>query len=66
MTLVHEVTRVGDYWCIGFSRTLLTRVLCQENEGSVEIKQRPIKMGSRTVYKTLSPKRTPFQTGIDR
>jgi hypothetical protein len=25
-----------------------------------------IKMGGRTIYRTLSPKRTPFQTGIDR
>jgi hypothetical protein len=41
-------------------------VLCQKNEGSVEVKQRPIKMGDRTIYRTLSPKRTPFQTGIDR
>jgi hypothetical protein len=27
-----------------------TRVLCQKNEGSVEIKQRLIKMGGRTLY----------------
>jgi hypothetical protein len=40
--------------------------LCQKNEGSVEIKQRSIKMGGRTIYRTPSPKRTPFQTGIDR
>jgi hypothetical protein len=42
-----------------------TRALCQKNEGSVEIKQRPIKMGGRTLYRTLSPKRALFQTGID-
>jgi hypothetical protein len=42
-----------------------TRVLCQKNEGSVEIQQRPYKMGGRTIYRTLSPKRAPFQTGID-
>jgi hypothetical protein len=41
------------------------RALCQKNEGSVEIKHRPIKMGGRTVYRTLSRKRAPFQTGID-
>jgi hypothetical protein len=29
-------------------------------------KQRPVKMGGRTIYRTLSPKRTPFQTVIDR
>jgi hypothetical protein len=27
---------------------------------------RPIKMGGRTIYRTLLPKRTPFQTGINR
>jgi hypothetical protein len=43
-----------------------TRALCQKNKESVEIKQRPIKMGGRTIYKTLSPKKTPFQTGIGR
>jgi hypothetical protein len=40
--------------------------LCQKNEGSVEIKQTPIKMGGRTTYWTLPPKRTPFQNGVDR
>jgi hypothetical protein len=40
--------------------------LCQKNEGSIEIKHRPIKMGGRTTYWTLLPKRTPFQTGIDK
>jgi hypothetical protein len=40
--------------------------LCQKNEVSVEIKQRPVKMGGRTTYWTLPPKRTPFQNGIDR
>jgi hypothetical protein len=40
--------------------------LFQKNEGSVKIKQRPIKMGGRTIYRTLSCKRTPFQTGTDR
>jgi hypothetical protein len=41
------------------------RALCQKNEGSVEIKQRPTKMGSRTTYRILSPKRPPFQVGVD-
>jgi hypothetical protein len=41
------------------------RTLCQKNEVSVEIKQRPIKMDGRTVYRTLSSKGSPFQTGID-
>jgi hypothetical protein len=43
-----------------------TRALCQKNEGSLKIKQRPIKMGGRTLYRTLSPKRTPFQTATNR
>jgi hypothetical protein len=42
------------------------RALCQNSEGSVEIKQRPIKLEGRTIHRTLSPKRTPFQTEIDR
>jgi hypothetical protein len=43
-----------------------TRALCQKNEGSVEVKQRPIKTGGKTIYKTKSPKRTSFKTGTDR
>jgi hypothetical protein len=43
-----------------------TWALCRKNEGSVEVKHRPIKMGGRTTYWTLSPKRTPFQTGTNR
>jgi hypothetical protein len=42
------------------------RTLCQKNKGSVEMQQRPIKMDSRTIHRTLSSKRTPFQTGTDR
>jgi hypothetical protein len=42
-----------------------TRALCQKNEGSVEVKQRPIKMGGRTTYRTLSHKGEPLQTGSD-
>jgi hypothetical protein len=40
--------------------------LCQKNEGSLKIKQRPVKMDGRTTYWTLPPKRTPFQNGVDR
>jgi hypothetical protein len=35
------------------------------NEGAVKIKHIPIKIGGRTIYRTLSLKRTPFQTGND-
>jgi hypothetical protein len=42
------------------------RILCQKNKGSVEIKQRPIKMDSWTIYRTLTSKRTPFQIGTGR
>jgi hypothetical protein len=38
----------------------------QKNEGFVEVKQRSINMGGMTTYRTLSPKRTPFQIGFDR
>jgi hypothetical protein len=40
--------------------------LCQMNEESVEIKQRPVEMGDRTTYWTLPPKTAPFQNGVDR
>jgi hypothetical protein len=40
------------------------RALCQKNKGSVEIKQRPTQMDSRTIHRTLSSKGTSFQTGI--
>jgi hypothetical protein len=36
------------------------------NEGYFEVKQRLIKMDGRTIYRTLSPKETLFQTGSDR
>jgi hypothetical protein len=31
-----------------------TSAICQKNEGSVEVKQRPIKMGARTIYRALT------------
>jgi hypothetical protein len=34
------------------------------NEKSVEIKQRPIKMGGRIIYWTLPLKKTPCEAGI--
>jgi hypothetical protein len=40
------------------------RALCQKNEGSVEVKQRPIKMDGRTIRRTLSPKRTLLKLGL--
>jgi hypothetical protein len=54
---IHNWTQTGE--------GTYTRALCQKNEGSVEIKQRPIKMSGRTLYRTLSPKRAPVQIGID-
>jgi hypothetical protein len=54
---IHNWTQTG-------TRTYI-RALCQKNEGSLEIKQRPTKMGGRTTYRTLSPQRAPFQIGID-
>jgi hypothetical protein len=37
------------------TKRLITRALCQKNEGSVEFKQSPIKMGGMTLYRILSP-----------
>jgi hypothetical protein len=41
---------------------IYTRALCQKNEGSVEAKQRPIKMGDRTIY-IIGPKRDEVMGG---
>jgi hypothetical protein len=40
------------------------RILCQKYKGSVDIKQRSIKMNSRTIYRALPSKGTHLQTGI--
>jgi hypothetical protein len=42
-----------------------TRTLCQKNQGTVKIKQKPVTMGDRTIHRTLSPERTPFQNGTN-
>jgi hypothetical protein len=55
---IHNWTQTG--------KRTYTRALCQKNEGSVEVKQRSFKIGGRTVYRSLPPKRTPIQTGFDR
>jgi hypothetical protein len=44
---------------------MVFQALFQKKEGSVKTKQIPVKMGGRTTYRTLSPKRIPFQIGID-
>jgi hypothetical protein len=41
------------------------RTLWQKIKGSTETKQRPVKMDSWTVYRTLSSKTTPFPIGTD-
>jgi hypothetical protein len=48
------------------AKELIPGPSAKKNKGSVEVKQRPIKMGGRTIYMILSPKRTPLQTGFDR
>jgi hypothetical protein len=58
VTGLHNWTQTG--------KGIYIRTLCQENEGPVEIKQRPTQMGGRITYRTLPPKRAPFQTGTDR
>jgi hypothetical protein len=42
-----------------------TRTLCQKNQGTLKIKQKPVTVGGRTTYRTLSHKRTSFQTEND-
>jgi hypothetical protein len=49
---IHNWTQTG--------KETYTRTLCQKNEGSVEAKQKPVKIDGRTFY------RTPFQTGTNR
>jgi hypothetical protein len=44
---------------------LYTRNLCQKNQGTVKIKQKPVAMGDRTTCGSLSPERTPFQNRIN-
>jgi hypothetical protein len=40
-------------WAQTGNGTYIT-ALCQKNKGSVEIKQRPIKMDGRTIYRTVT------------
>jgi hypothetical protein len=57
--------------CVGFlNRTQIgkgipTRSFCQKNQRTVQTKQKPVKVGGRTTYRTLSPESTPLQNGID-
>jgi hypothetical protein len=41
-----------------------TRAFCEKNDGSVKIKQRPVKMGDRTIYRTLSSKGHLLKVGL--
>jgi hypothetical protein len=43
---------------------IYTGSLCQKNEGSVEVKQKPVKMGGRIISRTLLPKRAIFKLGL--
>jgi hypothetical protein len=45
---------------------ILTRTLCQKNQGTVKSKQMPVTVGDRTAYRTLSSERTPLQSEIDK
>jgi hypothetical protein len=51
---------MGIYYWTQTGKRTYTRVLCQKNKGYSEIKQRPIKMNGRTMYRTLSSKGTPL------
>jgi hypothetical protein len=54
---IHNWTQTGK-------GTTYIRALCQKNKGCVEIKQRPIKMDNRTIYRTLSSKGSLFKLGF--
>jgi hypothetical protein len=45
---------------------ILTRTLCQKNQGNVKTKQKPVTIGDRTSYRILSPERTSLQNGTDK
>jgi hypothetical protein len=59
-----KILRIHNWTHTG--KGIYIRTLCQKNKGSVETKQRSTKIGGRITYWTLPPKRTPFQTRIDR
>jgi hypothetical protein len=75
VTNVHisKVTKPGyfcllnGYYVMSMNRTI-TKLILRRCKCHTYIKYTNIelKMGGRTIYRTLSPKRTPFQTGIDR
>jgi hypothetical protein len=60
------VKKLGNISFMQTNKGTYSRALCQKNDGFVKIKQRPIKMGGRTIYRTLSLKGTPFQNEFDR
>jgi hypothetical protein len=41
-------------------------ILCQNTQLTVKIKQKPVTVGVRTTYRIMSPKRTHFQSRIDK
>jgi hypothetical protein len=61
--IIKNIERVDNWTQRG--KGTHTRALWQKNERSLKVKQRPVKMGGRSTYRTLSPKRAPFQIGID-
>jgi hypothetical protein len=59
----HKTT--GIHNCTQTGKGIYIRTLCQKIKGFVEIKQRSIKTDSKTIYRTLLSKRTPFQIVIE-
>jgi hypothetical protein len=51
---LHNAIKYSIY-LIFTGKAVYIRTLCQKNEGSVETKQRPTKMGGRITYWTLPP-----------
>jgi hypothetical protein len=53
-----------------FNRTqwgkgILTKIVCQKNQGTIKTEQKQVRMGDGTTYGTLSPKRTHLQNRFD-
>jgi hypothetical protein len=42
-----------------------TKTLYQKNQGTVKTKQKPVTVGDRTTYGTMSPERKPLQNGVN-
>jgi hypothetical protein len=54
------------WWPRQTGKGIPTRALCQKDQGTVKIKQKPVTMADRTTHGKMSPERTPLQFGINK